>query len=162
MIKQYNRDFALEYARRWAFDRNPNFYNFDALGGDCTNFVSQCLYSGSLVMNFTPVLGWYYNSPNDRTPSWTGVKFLMNFLSSNKGLGPIAVQTDYHGVSVGDVIFLGNENSNFYHSLFISDVKNGKIFVASHTVDSFNRPLDDYFIRKIKFFHILGVNTPSG
>ena len=28
----YNRKFALEYARRWAFERNPLFYDFAGIG----------------------------------------------------------------------------------------------------------------------------------
>lgn len=43
----YNRVAAVEYAQKWAFLRNPKFFNFDGLGGDCTNFVSQCIYAGS-------------------------------------------------------------------------------------------------------------------
>ncbi|MBQ2742544.1 MAG: amidase domain-containing protein, partial [Oscillospiraceae bacterium] len=36
---EYNRLYAVRYARRWAFRRNPAYYNFDEIGGDCTNFV---------------------------------------------------------------------------------------------------------------------------
>ena len=37
--KPYNRERAVEYARRWALSRNPLFENFSGIGGDCTNFV---------------------------------------------------------------------------------------------------------------------------
>ena len=43
--KGYNRQSAVEYARRWALGRNPAYYDFEGIGGDCTSFVSQCLYS---------------------------------------------------------------------------------------------------------------------
>ena len=43
----YDRSAAVTYAHRWAFGRNPRYYNFDELGGDCTNFASQCLYAGA-------------------------------------------------------------------------------------------------------------------
>jgi len=42
------------------------------------------------VMNYTPVMGWYYNSTYDRTPSWSGVEYLYNFLIGNQGVGPYA------------------------------------------------------------------------
>lgn len=64
----YNRSAAVEYAHQWAFGRNPEFYDFSQIGGDCTNFASQCLYAGGGVMNFTPEFGWYYISPEDRLP----------------------------------------------------------------------------------------------
>ena len=54
----YDRSAAVAYARKWAFGRNPEYYDFGGIGGDCTNFVSQCLYAGAGVMNFTPELGW--------------------------------------------------------------------------------------------------------
>ena len=39
-VKPYNRQFAYIYAAKWAFARNPLFYNFTGIGGDCTSFVS--------------------------------------------------------------------------------------------------------------------------
>ena len=72
-ILRYDRTKAYEYAKKWAFGRNHAFYDFENIGGDCTNFASQCVYAGAGVMNYTPVMGWYYKSVNDRTPSWTGV-----------------------------------------------------------------------------------------
>ena len=37
----YDRRRAVEYALRWALSRNPEYYNFDNIGGDCTNFRSE-------------------------------------------------------------------------------------------------------------------------
>ena len=88
----YNRDLAISYAQKWALSRNPKYYNFDAVGGDCTSFVSQCLFAGSNKMNYSKQNGWYYNNGNDKSPSWSGVEFLYNFLTTNKGYGPRATQ----------------------------------------------------------------------
>jgi hypothetical protein len=63
----YSREKAVAYARKWAHERNPAYYNFDSLGGDCTNFCSQCLYAGCGIMNYTRDTGWYYTSLNNRT-----------------------------------------------------------------------------------------------
>ncbi|GAE88597.1 hypothetical protein JCM21531_2050 [Acetivibrio straminisolvens JCM 21531] len=101
VIQPYNRAKAVEYAHRWAFGRNPKYFNFDKLGGDCTNFASQVLFAGSNVMNFTPTYGWYYIDANRRTPSWTGVNYLYNFLVNNKGAGPYAVQSDVKDIQPG-------------------------------------------------------------
>lgn len=57
---KYYRQKAIQYAEKWAFSRNPKYHNFDAVGGDCTNFISQCLYEGCKVMNYTKDVGWYY------------------------------------------------------------------------------------------------------
>ena len=41
----YDRRAAVLYAHRWAYGRNPAFYDYEHLGGDCTNFASQCIYA---------------------------------------------------------------------------------------------------------------------
>ena len=74
--REYDRRRAREYARRWAYGRNPLFYNFTGIGGDCTNFISQCILAGCCTMNCRETFGWYYNSSYARTPSWTGVQYL--------------------------------------------------------------------------------------
>ena len=48
--RNYDRASAINYAQKWALSRNPRYYNFDAVGGDCTSFVSQCLFAGSKKM----------------------------------------------------------------------------------------------------------------
>lgn len=88
MRNGYDEAAAVAYAKRWALLRNPAYLDFHGLGGDCTNFVSQCLYAGAGVMNRTPVYGWYYLTGNNRTASWTGVEYLYRFLTANKGPGP--------------------------------------------------------------------------
>ena len=40
------------------------------------------------LMNYTPTMGWYYSSGSNRSPSWTGVVYLYNFLTGNKSAGP--------------------------------------------------------------------------
>lgn len=157
----YNREKAVEYAHRWALGRNPRYYNFTGLGGDCANFASQCIYAGAGVMNYKPLYGWYYNSPNDRTPSWSGVKYLNNFLVGNKGVGPYAEETDISAMQPGDIIQLSIYMQEFHHTLVV--VKTGEvpdydnILIACHSYDSDNRPLNTYDILRIRFLHIGGV-----
>ena len=76
----YDRVAAVLYAQEWALKRNKSFYDFENIGGDCTNFASQCIYAGAKIMNYKPIFGWYYNSLSSRTPSWSGVEYLYNFL----------------------------------------------------------------------------------
>lgn len=153
----YDRPAVLEYAKKWAFKRNPVYYDFENLGGDCTNFASQCIYAGSRVMNFTPVYGWYYTSNSNRSASWSGVSYLYRFLTTNKGAGPYAEETSGNGVLPGDILQLGDENGRFYHSPVIVGVTPDEIYVAAHTFDAYMRPLSTYFYANIRFLHILGV-----
>ena len=72
----YNRKAALNYALKWALGRNPNFYDYSELGGDCANFASQVLLAGGAVMNYQPVLGWYYR-PQSKIAVLDRGKFLI-------------------------------------------------------------------------------------
>ena len=49
LISCYNRDKAYNYAKKWWNDFNLKKYaNYNPVGGDCANFVSQCLIAGGL------------------------------------------------------------------------------------------------------------------
>lgn len=155
--KQYSREKAVAYARRWAFGRNPDYYDFSRLGGDCTNYASQVLFAGAGVMNFTPTYGWYYRSLNDRTPSWTGVEYLYNFLTSNEGEGPYAKEVPLEELEKGDLVQLGRATGDWYHTPVVVGFKDGEILVAAHSYDAYNRPLSTYPAAKFRGLHILGV-----
>ena len=152
----YDRGKALSYAKRWALSRNPSFYDFSSLGGDCTNFCSQCLYQGAGVMNYTPILGWYYNSLNSRAPAWSGVNEFYNFLTNNQGVGPYGKTSNLSDLEVGDFIQLGN-SYGFYHSLFVSGFNGNIPLVCSHSYDRLNTPLTEYYYERIRPIKILGV-----
>lgn len=153
----YDRIAAVQYARKWAFGRNPAFYDFSRIGGDCTNYASQCIYAGAGVMNFTPVFGWYYRSADDRTPSWTGVEFLYRFLTENEGVGPYAKEVPLDELEIGDAVQLGRATGDFYHTPVVVGFSRGEILVAAHSYDVYNKPLSSYSFDRVRGIHILGV-----
>lgn len=152
----YDRNSAVEYALKWALSRNPAYYDFEKLGGDCTNFVSQCLYAGCKSMNYRRDTGWYYNSLGDRAPAWTGVEFLRNFLLTNTGAGVYGVKTELKQLSAGDVIMLSDEGGRHYHSLIVSKAIGSNILVCSHSIDRLNAGLSQYIYHSATAIHILG------
>lgn len=156
---RYDRAKALNYAREWALKRNPAYLNFDNLGGDCTNFTSQCLYAGSGVMNPTKVFGWYYYNSYNRTASWTGVQYLYRFLVDNTGAGPYTEVVDAAQAEPGDIVQLGNADGIFYHSPVIVAKSGGELFVAAHTFDAYMRPLSSYSFAQARFLHVVGVRN---
>ncbi len=160
--REYNRENAVAYAHRWALSRNPRYFDFEGIGGDCTNFASQVIYAGSGVMNHTPVYGWYYIDSYNRSPSWTGVNYLYNFIVNNHGPGPFAERVDIRNVKPGDIAQLSFIGDGFFnHSPVI--VHTGtppaldNILVAAHTDDQDNYPITGYSWVDIRFIHILGV-----
>lgn len=157
----YNRNNVIEYARKWAYGRNPQYYNFDNVGGDCTSFVSQCIYAGSKVMNYSKQNGWYYINGNNKSQSWSGVEFLHNFLTKNKSVGPYGNEVGQDKIALGDIAQLSFDGDKFSHSLVIVKIEDNtdlnQVFISSHTFDSFNKRILEYNYEKIRFIHIEGV-----
>lgn len=157
VVMEYDRDRAVQYARRWAFARNPLFENYTGIGGDCTNFVSQSIYAGSCVMNYTPTFGWYYISPNDRAAAWTGVQFFYNFLTSNRDVGPFGREVSEGGLELGDVIQLMRADGIYYHSLLVTGFSEEGYLVSAHSDDALDRPLSSYSYAAARYLHIDGI-----
>ena len=141
-LAPYDRRAAVLYAHRWAYGRNPAFYDYENLGGDCTNFASQCIYAGSGIMNFTPTFGWYYIDANQKAPAWTGVPYL----------------------HPGDLIQLSFNGTDFRHSPVVVSVGHPvapeNVLIAAHSYDADNRPLSTYDYQGIRFLAIFGVWRP--
>lgn len=167
----YDRERVVAYARQWALSRNPLFADFTGGGGNCTNFVSQCMLAGCSVMDLTPTFGWYYRSINDRAPAWSGVDELYGFLTGSGGfetergdVGPYAtVARSMRQVEVGDVVQLANSAGEFYHTLIISEITPNDILICAHSDDALDRPLSSYNYASLRILHIMGafIDLPS-
>ncbi|MEL7601731.1 MAG: amidase domain-containing protein [Bacillota bacterium] len=160
LILPYDREKAVAYAHRWAFARNPAYYDFSALGGDCTNYASQCVYAGTGIMNYKPVYGWYYVNAGNRTPSWTGVEYFYNFMVNNTGVGPFMRVVELRDILPGDIIQIKFGRAYYEHNPVVVSVgavpEPSNILVAAHTYDADYRPLDTYPYTALRPMHVLG------
>lgn len=116
-------------------------------------------------MNYTPTFGWYYNSALDRAPAWTGVNPFYKFLTDNivvnrigTGLGPFGEESDLRDLKLGDFIQLG-DGSTYYHCLIVVGFKGRMPLVASHSIDSYEKPLAEYNYARARGIRILGVRV---
>lgn len=162
--KEYNRARAVQYAKKWALERNPLFIDFAGRGGDCTNFVSQCILAGCCTMNFTTDFGWYYITSENRAPAWSSVEFLYDFLtgnpifiSENGGIGPYGIEVGDSEVREGDVVQLADAEGDFYHTLIVTGFRGGATLVSAHTNDALDKPLTEYNYASLRYIHIEGV-----
>lgn len=111
-----------------------------------------------------PTFGWYYRSPSSRAPAWTGVDFFYNFMTGNNGPGPVMEEVPIFHLLPGDVIQLGTQEGQFYHSLLV--IRTGpiptrdSILIATHTYDAYLRPLNTYDAPRMRFLHVKHVNLP--
>jgi hypothetical protein len=158
---EYNREAAVAYAREWALARNPAYYDFEDIGGDCTNFASQVLFAGAGIMNFTPQLGWYYRSINDRAPAWTSVEYFARFITTNQGAGPFGSFQPLFYAQPGDFIQISFDGIDWQHNVVVLETGGfptpDNIITASHTYDSIDRALDTYEFMDLRLIHIEGV-----
>ncbi len=163
LLQDYDRQAAVWYAHRWAYGRNPAFYDYENIGGDCTNFASQCLYAGGGAMNFLPTYGWYYINANRKAPAWTGVEYLFNFLTRPQpSVGPVGVECQLWELRPGDLVQLSLSGNRYQHSPIVVEAQPPygpeDILVAAHSFDADNRPLSSYEYVLIRPVKILGVN----
>lgn len=131
------------------------YYDFSLITGnyDCTNFISHCLLAGGASKNVS-TNGWYYNSLSDRTPSWSNVNYLHNFLVRNSSTrGPKGVSSEYpagnsltslySSCRIGDLIQIKyNGASNYGHSTIVTgkNLSQTTILITSRTSqNSYNK-----------------------
>ena len=161
-LLRYDRLAAVAYAHHWAYGRNPRYYDYERIGGDCTSFASQCLYAGAGVMNFTPDLGWYYLDGNRKAPAWTGVPYFYRFLTRNlPTCGPVGVPVPLELLRPGDFVQLRFDAPAFGHTPVVVEIGSPSnldhILVAAHSQGTDFRPLSTYSFQEIRGIHILGV-----
>ncbi|MBO5359251.1 MAG: amidase domain-containing protein [Clostridia bacterium] len=150
-VSNYSATAAAKYAMEWWNGRNNDIWSdYDKWGGDCANFISQCLYAGGIPM--TPK--WYFHKrtgPNpsglstERTESFTMVNGLKGHTTEdNRSLyrylisigGQVIKNPSASDVSVGDVLFYDWEGDGFYNHVAICvDIVNGIPKVACHYSD---------------------------
>ncbi len=85
----YDVSAAIAYADKYAINYNPSYYNFNSIGGDCANFVSQCINAGGMPQVVGSAYGtdcWYYKTSNNRSATWTGAHQLRNWMANKRGL----------------------------------------------------------------------------
>ena len=130
----YNAALAAEYANKWWNGHNPQYPDFDATGqGDCTNFVSQCLYAGGMPMTS----GWYFYSSGNRSGSWAEPQSFANYFVG-QGYNLIECPSASQ-VSVGDVILYRSYNDpdrTWTHAAICVGADGNTRYVCAHSAAS--------------------------
>lgn len=175
----YNRSDAAEYAQDYAKSYNPNYPNYNNMGGDCTNFVSQCVYDGGMPMRVGSTDAyWYYNS-SGRSPSWAGADYFMRHwtkVRSSSYYGrayEVRIYTpDYiinnksafgSFLSIGDIVqVLDGSNSEAAHSIIVSQkTNNTSIKYCAHTNDTLNGDIFTFIANQSKTRWVIAIRIRS-
>ena len=153
MFYEYNRAAAVQYARLWSLGRNPKFQDYEEWGGNCTNFISQCINAGGIPMDHhgeNIMKQWYWYSDSKRTPSWTAAQPFFEYLTRNnsdntENFGVYAAETYYDELELGDIVQLVKDGKA-YHNMIITRVllEGDKVYdylISQNTYDLLDYPL---------------------
>lgn len=168
---EYDRDAALEYAASYINKRNPQWWDYSDVGGNCQNFASQCLYAGGIPMDTVGhVWKWYSERVSNgggrygRSSSWTSVDFFVEYVKLNSGAGLVAqVSDDYMSGIPGDLVIIGTEG-DWRHTIIVSDIVTDDegnpvdYLVYSNTCELENYPVSLYGYPEAILVEIIGWN----
>ena len=166
IASSYNEQAATNYANEYWSSYNPAYPSY---GNDCTNFVSQALYSGGLrgPVYFNAHMGVYQTTSNNYywfmlpqygaySYSWTVAQDLYDHLLSFgyaklQGTYPGTDLNEYSGVYRGDPIFFSwTSNGSMDHAVIQVGVGTDPYFgeygnvVDSHTNNRYHAFWDLY------------------
>ncbi|MBP3923141.1 MAG: amidase domain-containing protein [Ruminiclostridium sp.] len=175
---KYDAEKAVAYSYKWVdkteIIRNPDYSDYSIYGGNCQNYVSQCLLAGGIPMDITgdyeAQWKWYsdyanyYESAWGRVPSWAGTEAFYQYSNKNTGTGLSAKTTKYiYTARPGDVLqYVVDDWAR--HSVIVSkiiydDAGNVvEILVNSNTTDHVDYPLTAYGYTEIRLIRINGYN----
>ncbi|MEY8000058.1 amidase domain-containing protein [Clostridium sp. Mt-5] len=156
----YSRTNAVNYAINYAQSPNPAYRYFlvqSDNGGDCTNFISQCLKAGGAPMVFSGKNKWWYTG-RSWSVSWAVAGSLYWYLKINaaeKLYGVKGTQVDSVSMlELGDVIFYENKRGKIQHSAIITSFHRGYPLISQHTPNLLNIPYKKDWAVKMYFLKI--------
>ncbi|MBK9981600.1 MAG: amidase domain-containing protein [Saprospiraceae bacterium] len=139
----YNTTAAKNYAIQWYgpnnSNYNPAYASCNCCGGDCMNFVSQCLKAGNWTTNST----WNYGSTcNNSTAAWINSTNWKNYAINSGRI----YSTNYadNALYVGDILQIDwTSNGSIDHTTIVTSrtVTNGivKVYLTCHSNNYLNK-----------------------
>ena len=102
-------------------------------------------------------------SPAKRPTTQRRTASSREFLIRNKGAGPYGHNSLQQNIEIGDIVQFKFDKEYFSHSAIIVKIGDrnslDKIFVASHSMDIFNKKVSSYKFTDIRFIHIDNVRS---
>ncbi|WP_027626249.1 amidase domain-containing protein [Clostridium lundense] len=152
----YSRVNAVNYAITYALTPNPNYKYFPLIGdngGDCTNFISQCLRAGGASMVYNASHPWWYNhngNSSTKNDTWSipwavahSLYWTIKVNYEKKLSGPKGLEVnDINKLQIGDLIFYEDAAGKIFHSAIITAMPNGYPLISQHSFEALNIPYE--------------------
>ena len=145
--EKYDRDAAVAYAQKYALNYNPEYNDYTNGGGDCMNFVSQCIHAGGMPMKTQGLL--WYGSKKKTCAAWRGVDSFLRFIRKTFGSPRLLIECfeTPEGLKKGDFVFTvpdgdpGVITRNPSHIVILSEDYDGgeDLIICGHTENQPNK-----------------------
>ena len=184
-LNNYDVSKVSEYiSNYWDYDSyNPEYPDFNPWGGDCANFVSQCLHAGGMQMVGTDASNfnnWFCRTSiteqfSKTSSTWRGAAAFASYWKKNSisyyDFGPEYFENRqsfkevFKYANVGDAISFIIDNGRPYHTTIVAHKdRDGdrEIRFAAHTSSQFEKSLYSYasggYIEAVRIYKM---STPS-
>lgn len=160
-VSGYTASDAANYATTYANSNNSTYPYYSA--GDCTNFVSQCLYAGGLnMLGSSATIGthetttsWYCVYIKSTltvrqyavSTSWVRVTDFNTYMNSKvvARKTKTTLSTLISACAVGDVVLLADKTTGTpYHAIIITDKDASTAYFSGHTTARNNADMKDH------------------
>lgn len=131
----FNVQAACNYAETFALTPNPNYKYFENIGGDCTNFISQIIFTGGLKQN---------PSWRPYTIPWIRVEDIYLYLTKNKLAFKLPEGSSLYKGCI--IQFYKPEIGRYFHNGFITyELPNNDYLYCCHSYNKLNYPLSQIY-----------------
>ena len=130
----YDANSAISYADKYWSNYNSNYSNYNSIGGDCANFVSQCLVAGGMQMTN----GWYWYSYSNRSASWASCPYMYEYFNS-AGYQIIENPSDSQIIEGNPVLYYSSSKGRWSHAAICTGHdSSGNALVSAHNSNRHN------------------------
>ena len=133
----YNVSNAIAYADKYCINYNTAYNSYKGKGGDCANFVSQCLFAGGFKQDSV----WYKHSV-----AWINV---MKQIEHFKAYGKFLTANNTNLIKGNPIYFDWNGDSTYDHAtICVGRNNNGIAILDSHTKDLYHATWTNWSFKK--------------
>lgn len=173
--KKYNRHKAVEYADKYYAKYNSKYKDYNGIGGDCTNYVSQCIgdkeEGGGLAFDRTWFCTYPKYSKAEGSRAFVNADAFKAYLvysgrgrvirrgtfkeltkpTENRPIGII------EKIQIGDLLCYEKKGQIDHFSIVTAKDSKGYPMINSHTVDRCHVPFDLGWGSKTVRFHLISI-----
>ena len=161
-VSAYNSTEACNYANDYWDKRNLKEYaDYSSQGGDCANYVSQCLIEGGLDLDQDENIPFSHIGKGGTIANCDSLhEHLEDFQHTEVSTGTSASQAPSN-LRLGDVIIFGYAADDYTHAAIVISGSGSNVVLAAHSGDHNTLTIDNYlnWLRgekgsaKVTFYH---------